>query len=148
MFDLNALIGGVLIGLSAALLFTFNGRILGVSGILAGAVTESWQKLRGTVSPAKFLAEGYWRLAFALGMLAGGGVFFHVLGGPSQPSPVPLVFTLLAGTAVGFGTREGWGCTSGHGVCGISRLSVRSVLATLIYIGAGMLTVAIVKGVG
>ena len=124
----SALLGGLLIGLAAALFVLFNGRIAGISGILGGLLRPK----RGDIS---------WRLAFV-----GGLVLAPVLWALFQPpaalqidADVPLL--LVAGLLVGVGTRYGAGCTSGHGVCGLSRLSPRSVVATLLFMGAGFATV-------
>ena len=132
----QALAGGILIGLGAVLLMLVDGRIAGISGILGGALTGK-------------PAERGWRLSFLLG-LAGGGGLAAILGlaeGADRTGyPVPLL--VLAGVAVGFGSRLGNGCTSGHGVCGCARLSPRSVVATLVFCAAGMLTVAAIRLAG
>ncbi len=129
----TALGGGLLIGLSAVLLLYFNGRIAGVSGILNGAL-------------ARQAGDTAWRVAFIVGMLAGGGAFWwftpHAFE-PRQGFPVGLL--LVAGFLVGFGTRLGSGCTSGHGVCGLGRRSLRSLVATVTFVGCGMLTVYVVR---
>ena len=127
----NALIGGSIIGLAVSLMLVFNGRVTGISGILSGVLT-----------PQK--SDTHWRVAFLLGLLAG-GIILKVLR--------PEVFVLdsnvsyldysIAGLLVGFGTLLGNGCTSGHGVCGISRLSLRSILSTITFIGFGILSVLI-----
>ena len=123
------IVGGVLIGLAAAGVLLLIGRIAGISGIVAGLLRPS----PGEVS---------WRFAFVLGLLAGGALLLLVY--PSAldvraSASLPLVS--LAGLAVGFGTRLGSGCTSGHGVCGIGRFSTRSTLATLTFMVTGALTV-------
>ncbi|MCO4768986.1 MAG: YeeE/YedE family protein [Deltaproteobacteria bacterium] len=125
-------IGGALIGLSAAMMMLFHGRIAGISGIVSGLL-----------GPRP--GEVAWRLAFFVGLLAGGLVlgfalpdFFSV---EVTRSPLAIV---AAGVIVGFGTRLGSGCTSGHGVCGISRFSRRSILATLTFMGTGAITAAVV----
>ncbi len=125
---IEALAGGALIGLSAALLLFANGRIAGISGILGGALTSH--------------APGFaWRWAFLLGLVATGSLSwwlperFDMTGLPSLP------LTALAGLVVGFGSRLGSGCTSGHGVCGIGRGSPRSVVATLTFMLTAALTV-------
>jgi len=127
-----ALAGGMLIGLSAVLLYLCNGRIAGISGILAGA-------LHGDE------AERGWRIRFLLG-LVGGGALVSVLGFPYalEFRSTPLV-TILAGLLVGYGTRLGNGCTSGHGVCGMGRGSRRSLVAVLVFIGTGMFTATLVS---
>lgn len=129
----SGLIGGVLIGISATLLLWLTGRVAGISGILAGLVT-------GT--------DRVWRGAFVLG-LVGGGALVQLVA-PTAIGSSPAAFPLLAGAGVltGFGTRLGGGCTSGHGVCGMSRLSVRSIVATLTFMTSGALTVLAVKMLG
>ena len=134
---LGALAGGLLIGLAATLLLWGNGRIAGISGILFGA-------LRGAQSGEE--GERGWRWLFLIGVVAGAWLF-HQLSGASVPAP-PSVGTpllLLGGLLVGLGTRLGSGCTSGHGVCGLARLSPRSLAATLMFIGVGMLTVWLLR---
>jgi uncharacterized membrane protein YedE/YeeE len=133
---LSALIGGCLIGLAATLFWLENGRIAGVSGILRGALRSAGE--RGEL------------LLFLAG-LAGAGLLSALLvpsWQPLSPSPgvqatgdQPLAVLLAGGVLVGFGTRLARGCTSGHGVCGVSRFSARSVAATLTFVAAGALTV-------
>ena len=130
-----ALIGGILIGLSAATMLLVEGKIAGISGICAGVL-----------NPSK--GETSWKASFIAGLLAGGVLLRIVL-------PTAFVFgiirpygmLILAGLLVGFGTRLGNGCTSGHGVCGISRLSPRSMVATMTFIASGAVTVYIVNHV-
>jgi len=129
---LHGLAGGILIGLAAAMMLLGAGRIAGVSGIAAGAIRLS----RGDMS-----------LSSAWGFLAGlplGAITVALSLGlpPSEFAPWPVL--VIAGLLVGFGTRMGSGCTSGHGVCGVSRLSQRSMLATATFIAAGIATVAVV----
>lgn len=122
-------LGGMLIGLATVLLLALNGRIAGVSGILSGAVT------------ARDRFERSWRLLFLLGLIIG-PAFYRLFFGPLVMQIQTGLATLMAaGLLVGFGTRLGSGCTSGHGVCGIARLSPRSILATITFIISGMLTV-------
>ena len=131
----NALIGGVLIGVSATLLLLFNGRIAGISGIVSGALG--------------FRAGSLWRWLFIVGLLAGGWLYEIVLA--QQPTPVSAfapISMVIGGFLVGVGTRLGHGCTSGHGVCGMSRLSPRSLLATITFIVSGMITVAVANTLG
>ena len=132
---LPSLLGGVLIGLSAAALLIGHGRIAGVSGILDDALRN-----RG--------GELTWRLLFLVG-LVGGGLLISRVHPEAFPAHHVLSGPLLAaaGLLVGFGTRLGNGCTSGHGVCGIGRLSPRSILATLVFMAAGAATVFIVRHV-
>lgn len=130
-----ALAGGAAIGLAAAALLLFNGRIFGVSGIVGSLV-----------APQK--GEIGWRLAVVLGLLCGGATLVAVYPSAFSAAPVrPLALTAVAGLLVGFGARLGGGCTSGHGVCGIGRLSLRSVVATVTFIAAGIATVAAVSAV-
>ncbi len=131
----SALIGGALIGLSASLLMLFNGKIAGISGIFADVVS-----LRSRDRSLHL---------YFLGGLVLAGVIARLVHPSSLPSSTPsLAVGAVAGLLVGFGTRLGSGCTSGHGVCGLSRLSKRSLVATLTFIAAGVLTVAVVRAVG
>ena len=130
---LAATAGGALIGLAAVLLFWLNGRIAGISGILHGLFTRQ-------------TAERNWRLLFVAGLVLGGFIVQLATGEPlinRVHYPLPLI--IAAGLLVGLGTRLGSGCTSGHGVCGISRLSLRSLLATLTFMGFGIATTTIVR---
>lgn len=130
---LRGAVGGGLIGLSASLLLALNGRVTGISGILNSLL----QPVVGV--------ERTWRALFVVGLLAGGlaaGVFL-----PAEPVAMPNFPTaILAGVLVGVGTRLGNGCTSGHGVCGLSRLSVRSLVATITFIAAGAIAVLAMRG--
>lgn len=129
---LPALAGGLLIGLSAALLLLLNGRIAGISGIVAGLGRPG----------ARRLADA----AFLVGLLLGPPVFALLAGHwPAMWIEARLPILALAGLLVGFGTRLGSGCTSGHGVCGLARLSPRSIAAVLIFLATGMLMVALVR---
>jgi len=121
--------GGALIGLAASLLFWSTGRIAGISGIVAGLLLGA----RG---------DRAWRAAFLTGLLTAGFVCAAFSPGSIMPSPRSLPVVALAGALVGIGTRLGNGCTSGHGVCGVARLSPRSIAATLTFTATGMLTVA------
>ena len=124
----NALIGGILIGLSATILLAFNGRIAGISGIVNGAL--------------KFEPEENWRWLFIVGMLSGG--FLYEYWWASEPTPLSdfaPVAMILGGLLVGWGTRMGNGCTSGHGVCGLGRLSFRSLVAVVSFMATGIVTV-------
>lgn len=125
---INALIGGGLIGLSASLMLIFNGRVTGIAGIYNGIFR-------------KIDSEFYWRLAMVLGLIAGGAVTYTLYPDYFINSSGRSILTLIpAGLLVGFGTIMGNGCTSGHGICGLARLSVRSIVATLIFMLAGILT--------
>ena len=129
----SALLGGALIGAAAALLMLFDGRIAGISGILGRAIAEGD-------------GERIWRAAFLVGLPVGASVWFVLPGVPSDitvTGSTPLL--VIAGLLVGFGTRLGSGCTSGHGVCGLSRLSPRSLAATAVFLVVAMVTVAIVR---
>ncbi|SMF16254.1 YeeE/YedE family protein [Pseudobacteriovorax antillogorgiicola] len=130
---LMALLGGGLIGLSASLFLLFKGRVFGVSGILA-----AW------VAPQKH--DFVWKSVVILGLIAGGVLVSFILPErmPNESSQIPTMAKVgLAGILVGFGTQLGSGCTSGHGVCGMSRFSIRSLIATLCFMGAGIVTVAL-----
>lgn len=119
--------GGMLVGLAALILMLCNGRVAGISGILAGALQH----------------RAPWRLLFLLGLGAGAWLAL-TLGWASMPAFTALPswpLVLLAGLLVGIGTRFGNGCTSGHGICGMGRLSVRSIVATLTFMATGVLTV-------
>ncbi len=123
----SALAGGALIGLAASLLLYLNGRIAGISGIVNGA---------SSAPPG----DKSWRIAFLAGLVAGGTVIIYGLPLPFSPrTAFPLPLLIAGGLLVGFGTRLGSGCTSGHGVCGVARLSPRSIIATLTFVVAGML---------
>ncbi|KOE82249.1 membrane protein [Vibrio alginolyticus] len=125
----ESLFGGVLLGISATLMLLFNGKIAGISGVLTGLMTPK-------------TSDFAWRLLFALGMVSGG-----VLGVLFFSAEVPQTFTIgsgmlvLAGLLVGIGTRLGNGCTSGHGICGIGRLSPRSIVATCVFMVVAAMTV-------
>ncbi len=130
---IRALEGGALIGLSASVLLGLNGRVSGVSGIVGGLLTP----VAGDVA---------WRALFVLGLVAGGAAALAALPGAFSAGTTSLGVVALAGLLVGFGTRVGNGCTSGHGVCGISRGAPRSLAATLTFIGAGAVTVLATGG--
>ena len=131
----SALAGGALIGLSVILLLLFNGRIAGISGIMNGTLYASE-------------SERFWRIAFFIGLIIG-AVLFRGFA-PDFISPrtnYPLPLLAVGGFLVGFGTRLANGCISGHGVCGLANLSLRSVIATSIFMVTGMLTVYLVRHV-
>jgi uncharacterized membrane protein YedE/YeeE len=128
----TSLAGGVLIGLAAALFILLNGRVLGISGIVGGLLLRR----KGDVG---------WRLSFLAGLLIAPTVWVLF-----QPAVVPRfeagwAVLVIAGLLVGWGTSHGSGCTSGHGVCGLSRLSPRSLVATLAFMGAGFATVLVTR---
>ena len=130
---LSGLSGGVLIGLAAAALMLLTGRIEGISGIFGGLLTPH-------------ASDRGWRIAFIAGLLAAPLLAAMASGSlPTPKMPASLALTVVAGLLVGVGTRMGGGCTSGHGVCGTSRLSARSIAATLIFMAAAIVTVAIVR---
>jgi hypothetical protein len=127
-----SLIGGLLIGAASALFILANGRIAGISGILGGLL----RPVRGDLG---------WRLAFLLGLVASPALVYAFI--PYHPPTIDAdTGTLIAaGLLVGLGTRYGSGCTSGHGVCGLSRLSPRSLVATLAFMGSGMAAVFVMR---
>ncbi len=134
----TSLAGGILLGLAAAMFLLLNGRIAGISGIFGGLL---WPK-RGDIG---------WRLTFLLGLLAAPGLWL-LLAPSSLPLPAVRIDAggtalILAGLAVGLGTRYGSGCTSGHGVCGLSRLSLRSLAATMTFMAGGFVTVYLLRHV-
>ena len=130
---INAIIGGALIGAAASLLFIANGRIAGISGIVG-------QSLRiGT-------PDRRWRLTFILGLLVGGmGLLNTMPEVIAAPSTRSVGAVAVAGLLVGIGTRMGNGCTSGHGVCGLTRLSGRSLAATLAFMATGFATASLIQ---
>jgi hypothetical protein len=129
-----ALAGGLLIGFGAALFLLLNGRIAGISGVLGGL-------LRPT------RAEFGWRLAFVVGLVAAPLLYTLAATLPRPTIDASTATLIAAGLLVGIGTRYGAGCTSGHGVCGLSRLSPRSLAATLAFMAAGFATVYVVRHV-
>jgi uncharacterized membrane protein YedE/YeeE len=132
---LSAAIGGALIGLSAVLLMLLTGRVAGISGILAGCLGF------GT-------GDKSWRIAFMAGLILApliAGAFGYMVSPPQMPANWLVI--IGAGLLVGFGTRLGGGCTCGHGICGVARLSVRSVAATVIFMVAAITVVALMRHV-
>jgi uncharacterized membrane protein YedE/YeeE len=132
---LASLTGGIILGLASAVFILVNGRILGISGILGGLM------------PPK-LGDTFWRISFLLGLLVAPTVFHAVV--PAQYITAPRIdatdmMVVIAGLLVGIGTRYASGCTSGHGVCGLSRLSPRSLVATLSFMGAGFAMVYVMR---
>lgn len=128
----QSLTGGLLIGLAAALLLYFNGRIAGISGIVGGLL----KPVKGDIG---------WRFGFIAGLIISSPVYMIAKPLPVSIIDADITTLIIAGVMVGFGTRYGSGCTSGHGVCGLSRGSLRSFAATASFIGAGVLTVYFVK---
>lgn len=130
----SALSGGLIIGFATALLWLLNGRIAGISGIVAAALTSVG-------------AERQWRLAFVLGLVLSSWVWLMLAPLPEVVVTSNYQLLALAGLLVGFGARLGSGCTSGHGICGLSRLSGRSLVATVTFMTVAMGTVFVVRHV-
>ena len=125
----SGLIGGLLIGLSTVLLILFNGRIAGISGIVGGLLARKGSEIG-------------WRAVFVVGLLLGASVYILATGGALPVNiQASLPVMVAAGLLVGFGTRLGSGCTSGHGVSGIARFSKRSIVATLVFFVTAIITV-------
>ena len=127
-----SLAGGIILGMAAALFVLLNGRVLGISGILGGLVKPQ-------------AGDAGWRIAFVAGLIAAPVLWrlFAPLPVPRVDASVPVL--VIAGLLVGWGTRYGSGCTSGHGVCGLARLSPRSLAATLAFMAAGFATVFVAR---
>ncbi len=128
----SALAGGALIGLSATLFVLLNGRIAGISGLIGGLLTAA----RGDLA---------WRIAFLIGLIGAPLAYALFAALPVLRIDASYSALCLAGLLVGIGTRYGAGCTSGHGVCGLARLSPRSLVATLTFMGAGFSTVFFIR---
>lgn len=128
----TSLAGGLMIGIATALFLVFNGRIAGISGIVGGLLTPA----RGDIA---------WRLAFVGGLVLSPLVFSSIAPLPQVHIEAGYPVLILAGLLVGIGTRYGSGCTSGHGVCGLSRRSPRSMVATVAFMFAGFVTVYVVR---
>ncbi len=132
----SGLIGGLLIGVAASLLLLLNGRISGISGIVGGLL-----------APTKSSDAG-WRVVFVAGLLLGAFAYMLATGGAmSVRMQATMPVLIVAGLLVGFGTRFDSGCTSGHGLCGIARLSKRSIVASAVFFGVAMLTVFVFRHV-
>jgi len=130
---LSAFVGGSLIGLASVLMLLFNGKILGVSGIVGGIFQKRSK-------------EHIWRYSFLVGLFAGGGILKVLLPTAFSFSLSRSLYALaVAGLMVGYGTRLGNGCTSGHGICGVSRMSPRSFMATLTFMGFGAAMVFVIN---
>lgn len=130
----SALTGGVLIGIAAGMFALLNGRIAGISGIVGGLLSPGRQEVA-------------WRVAFVLGLI-GAPLAYELLGTvPALRVDAGYVALVVAGLLVGIGTRYGSGCTSGHGVCGLSRLSSRSMVATAAFMSAGFVSVFLMRHV-
>ena len=130
---LMPLTGGILIGIAASMMLLFSGKIAGVSGIFGGMLFQKGN-------------ERAWKLSFIAGLITG-GILLNILNAEifENTSGRGLFIVTIAGLLVGIGTRVGGGCTSGHGVCGIGRLSGRSIVATVTFVVAGMAIVALVQ---
>lgn len=134
---LSALIGGVLIGLAAVLLLAFNGRVAGVSGIVAGLVVPAHS---GDGGPRA------WRALFLLGLVVGAGAYLAIATDPPAPrAGFPVWALVAAGLLVGYGTSLAGGCTSGHGVCGLARLSPRSLAAVAVFLTVAIVTTFVAR---
>ena len=129
---LPAIIGGGVIGLAAGLLAVRLNKVAGISGIAAG-ILPPWQ------------TESLWRLAFLAGLLLSGVIYRSLIGEVRIELDASMGILAIAGLLVGYGSRLGGGCTSGHGICGISRLSIRSIIATLTFMSTAGLSVYIVR---
>ncbi|MBE7734569.1 YeeE/YedE family protein [Devosia faecipullorum] len=131
----EALLGGALIGLASVLLMAFHGRIAGMTGILSGLLPP-------------FSRDWAWRAAFLAGAIAAPSLVIALSGfSVGFQSPVPLSWTIISGLIVGIGVYFGSGCTSGHGVCGMARLSPRSIIATITFMATSIGTVFIIRHV-
>ena len=130
---IQSLIGGLLIGAATWLVLAAVGRVAGISGIVAGALTER--------------TDRYWRFAFIAGLVVGGALFAWWMNAAIIAPRAPALL-IASGLLVGVGTVLGSGCTSGHGVCGLSRGSVRSLAATLTFMGAGVASVVVGRAMG
>lgn len=124
--------GGALIGTAATLMLVFHGRVTGISGILSSSLFPPYK-------------DSLWRYLFLSGLVVGGLVFKFLLPDNFLITERPLYIYIIAGLLVGFGTVYGSGCTSGHGVCGISRFSIRSVIATMTFIIVGIITTYLMR---
>lgn len=132
---ISALIGGILIGLSSTILLAWNGRIAGISGILKGVI--------GATS-----GDRSWRWLFIIGLLGGGAIYeYSGLATPTPTYALAPVTMIVGGLLVGFGTSMGNGCTSGHGVCGLGRLSPRSLTAVITFLVTAIGTVFIINSI-
>lgn len=133
----SALVGGVIIGLSVVLYFYSTGRLAGISGIFENAISKSSKRASNVL--------------FLVGLVVGPMIIYYLIL-PNKPIAFEITSSYLlivvGGFLVGFGTRLGGGCTSGHGICGIGRLSVNSMIATAIFVGTGIITVFILQQLG
>ena len=132
-----SLAGGILIGLAALLLLILNGRVMGISGILGGLFS------RGVVE-----GDRIWRITFLIGVVLGPFLVMQLTGASIDIRPAASGFTLMAsGLIIGLGTAIGSGCTSGHGICGMARLSIRSIVAVMIFMSSAIITVYLIRHV-
>ena len=131
---LNSLMGGILIGIAATIIFFVNGRIMGISGIL------------GNLIATKETDQKFWRIIFILGVLIGPLIFILLFKEIKSEMVANTTLLIISGFLVGLGTSLGNGCTSGHGICGLSRFSIRSIVATLVFVISGMITVYFISG--
>ena len=131
---LNSLIGGILIGIAAIIVFIVNGRIMGISGIIGNLITH------------KETDQISWRIIFILGVLIGPLIFILLFKEIKSEMVANTTLLIISGFLVGLGTSLGNGCTSGHGICGLSRFSIRSIIATLVFVISGMITVYFISG--
>ena len=131
---LNSLMGGILIGIAATIIFFVNGRIMGISGIL------------GNLIATKETDQKFWRIIFILGVLIGPLIFILLFKEIKSEMVANTTLLIISGFLVGLGTSLGNGCTSGHGICGLSRFSIRSIVATLVFVVSGMITVYLING--
>ncbi len=131
---LNSLMGGILIGIAATIIFFVNGRIMGISGIL------------GNLIATKETDQKFWRIIFILGVLIGSLIFILLFKEIKSEMVANTTLLIISGFLVGLGTSLGNGCTSGHGICGLSRFSIRSIVATLVFVISGMITVYLING--
>ena len=127
------LLGGLMIGCAAAIYLLVNGRIMGASGVIGGLLDGSGQSTRSE------------RLFFVAGLIGAPAIVAFLHSTPDTKATTNIALLVIAGLAVGIGTRMASGCTSGHGVCGISRFSMRGIVATLIYLGAGAITMYVAR---
>ena len=130
---LNSLMGGILIGIAATIIFFVNGRIMGISGIL------------GNLIITKETDQKFWRIIFILGVLIGPLIFILLFKEIKSEMVANTTLLIISGFLVGLGTSLGNGCTSGHGICGLSRFSIRSIVATLVFVISGMITVYLIN---
>jgi len=132
---LLSLMGGLLIGFAALLLLILNGRVMGISGILGGLTHIQSEP-----------ADRSWRLVFVIGLILGPFIFMQATGQAIEIRPIASGFWLMAsGLIIGLGTAMGSGCTSGHGICGLARFSIRSLVAVMTFMTTAMITVGLIR---